>query len=160
MSLRENLKIQKSTNSTFSVPIEKENVNIDKNGNESVVTISYKIKFIDGAQFMATSLSNLADNLTEEIHKIKCKDCNCFLEYGSVKDNSIKYKCLSCNKNYSNKIDEELKNKFKNPFKFSNNDINKYILLVRKGVYPFDYMDKWEEFDEKLFPEKENFVAT
>ena len=43
--MRENLnvlgKIQKST--TFSVPIEKENVKIDENGNESVVTISYKI---------------------------------------------------------------------------------------------------------------------
>ena len=29
---------------TFSVPIEKEDTNIDKDGNESVVTISYKIK--------------------------------------------------------------------------------------------------------------------
>ena len=39
--------------------------------------------------------------------KIKCKDCDCFLEYESVKDNLIKCKCLSCNKDYSNKIDEE-----------------------------------------------------
>ena len=39
---------------------------------------------------MATSLSNVADNLTEGIHKIKCKE--------SVKDNLIKYKCLSCSK--------------------------------------------------------------
>ena len=47
------------------------------------------MKFIDCARFMATSLSNLADNLTDGIHKIKCKDCDCFLEYESVKDNSI-----------------------------------------------------------------------
>ena len=94
---------------TFPVPVEKEVTNIDKDGNESVVTISYKIKFIDSARFMATSLSNLFDNLAEGIHKIKCKDCDCFLEYESVKDNLIKYKCLSCNKIYSNKIDEELK---------------------------------------------------
>ena len=40
---------------------------------------------------------------------IKCKDCDCFLEYESVKDNLIKYKCQSCDKDYSNKIDEELK---------------------------------------------------
>ena len=87
---------------------------------------------------MATSLSNLVDNLTEIIRKIICKDCDCFLEYESVKDNLIKYKCfLSCNKDYSNKIDEELKNRFKNIFKFSNNDINKFILLLRKGVYPY-----------------------
>ena len=73
---------------------------------------------------MATSLSNLVDNLTEGIQKIKCKYRHYFLEYESVKDNSIKYKCLSCNKNCSNKIDTELKKNFKNTFKFSNNDIN------------------------------------
>ena len=51
---------------------------IDKDGNESVVTMSYKIKSIDSARFIATSLSNLVDNLTEGILKIKCKDCDCF----------------------------------------------------------------------------------
>ena len=58
---------------------------------------------------MASPLSNLLDNLTEGIHKIKCKDCDCFLEYESAKDDMIKYKSLSCKKDYSNKIDEELK---------------------------------------------------
>ena len=82
---------------------------------------------------MANSLSNLINNLAEGIHKIECKDCDCFLEYESIKDNLIKYKCLSCNKNYSNKLDEELKIRFKNTFRFSNNDINKLILLLRKG---------------------------
>ena len=32
------------------------------------------------ARFMATLLSNFVDNLTEEIHKIKCKDRDFFLE--------------------------------------------------------------------------------
>ena len=91
---------------------------------------------------MASSSSNLADNLTERIHKIKCKDCDCFLEYESVRDKLIKYKCLSCNKDYSNKINEEFKKRFKSTFKFSNNDINKFILLLRKGVYPDEYMDE------------------
>ena len=85
-------KIQKST---FSVPIEKEVTKIDKDGNENVVNISYKIKLIDSARFMVTSLSNLVDNVAEGIHKINCEDCDCFLEYESVKDNLIKYKCLS-----------------------------------------------------------------
>ena len=71
---------------------------------------------------MVTLLSNLVDNLTERIHKFKCKVCDCFLEYESVKENAIKHKCLSCN--YSNEIDEKLKNKFKNTFKFSNNASN------------------------------------
>ena len=84
-------KIQKRTNLLF-VPIEKEVLKIDKDGNESVVTISYKIKFIDIARFMASSLSNLVGNLIEEIHKTKCKDCDCFLKYESFKGNLIKYK--------------------------------------------------------------------
>ena len=41
---------------------------------------------------------------------MKCKVCDCFLEFGSVEDNLIKYKFLSGNKDYSNKIYEELKN--------------------------------------------------
>ena len=43
---------------------------------------------------MKTSLSNLVDNLTEGIHEITCKDCDCFLEYESVEDSLMKYKCL------------------------------------------------------------------
>ena len=74
---------------------------------------------------MASSLSNLVNNFVEGIHKIKCKDCGCFLEYESVKDNLIKYKFLSFNKDDSNKLDEKLKKQFKNTFKFSDNDINK-----------------------------------
>ena len=76
---------------------------------------------------MATSLSNLVNNPEEGIHKIKCKDCDYFLKYESVKDILIKYKCLSWNRDYSNKIDEELKKRFKNTLKFSNNNINKFI---------------------------------
>ena len=44
--------------------------------------------------------------------------------------------------------------------KFSNNDINKFILLLRKGVYPFEYTDDWEKFDESTLPEKKNLVVT
>ena len=32
---------------------------------------------------MASLVSNLVDNLSEGIHKMKCKDCDCFLEYES-----------------------------------------------------------------------------
>ena len=64
---------------TFSIPIEKEGTKTDKDGSKSVVTVSYKIKFIDSARFMASSLSNLIDNLTARVHKIKCQNCRCFL---------------------------------------------------------------------------------
>ena len=45
---------------------------------------TYEIKSIDSAKFMAISLEIFVDNLTEGIHKIECKSCYCFLEYGSV----------------------------------------------------------------------------
>ena len=75
----------------------------------------------------------------------------------SVKDDVIKYKCLSYNKDCSNKLDEKLKKPFRNTFKFSNNDINKFILLLRKGVYLYEYMDEWKKFNEMLLEEKNGF---
>ena len=71
----------------------------------------------------------------------------------------IKYKFLSHNKNCSTKIDEKLKKLFKTTFKFSKNDFNKIILLLRKGIYPYEYMDEWEKFNETLFPRKEDFYS-
>ena len=118
----------------FSVPIEKELKNVDKNGNENITTISYKTEFIN-ARIMACSLSIFVNNLTEGIQKIKCKDCNCFLDYESVKDNFIKYTCLCYNKDYPKKIGEELKKQFKNIFKFFCCNIRKIVVLLRKVVY-------------------------
>ena len=144
---------------TFSNPIEKEVTGINKGGNESVVTISYKAKFIDSARFMATSLSNLVNNLTEEIHKIKFNNCKC-------ESNFIKYKCLSCNKDYSNKIDEELEKRFRNTFKFYNNDINKLILLFRKFILLFKKfisMSIWiigKSLIKQHYMKTKTFVAT
>ena len=85
--------------------MEKEATKIDKEGSESVATISYKTEFIDSARFMTSSLSNLVDNLAEGICKFKCIDCDWFCEYKTVKDeNIIKYKLPSCNENYSSNI--------------------------------------------------------
>ena len=43
--------------------------------------------------------------------------------------------------------------------KFSNNEINKFILLLRKGIYPYDYMDDWEKFNKTILPKKEEFYS-
>ena len=34
----------------------------------------------------------------------------------------------------------ELIKKFSNTHRFCNNDLNKFVLLLRKGVYPYDYI--------------------
>ena len=133
--------------------------NIDNDGNENVVTISYKIKLIDSARFTTSLLTNFVDNLAEEIYEIKCKDFDCILEYESVNDNLIKHKILSYNKDNLNKLDEKLEKRFKNTLRFSDYDINKFILLLRKGVYPYDHLDEWEKFNKTLLPEKEQFYC-
>ena len=65
---------------------------------------------------MASSLSNLANNLFDGIHRIKCKyghddkkcetcgikykHCHKFLEFTTFKGDLIEYKCLRCNQSY------------------------------------------------------------
>ena len=46
---------------------------IDKNRGEITTNISYILQFIDNARFMANSLSNIVNNFSEGIYKIKCK---------------------------------------------------------------------------------------
>ena len=57
-----------------------------------------------------------------------------------------------------------MKNKkiqFKKMFKFSTNDLNKFILLLRKGYYPYEYMGHQENINKTTFPEKgESFIVT
>ena len=56
-----------------TVPVEKEVIRIDENGEEITKNISYILELIDSARFMASSLSNLVNYLSGGIHKIKCK---------------------------------------------------------------------------------------
>ena len=69
------------------------------------------------------------------------------------------YKCLVCNKNCQTKFNETLKERFFNTYKFFNHDNNKFILLLQKGIYPYEYVDDWEKFNEKSLPEKEDFYS-
>ena len=51
-----------------------------------------------------------------------------------------------------------LKERFFNRNKFSNQH-SKFILLFRKDVYPYEYMDDWENFNETSLPEKQDFYS-
>ena len=72
----------------------------------------------------------------------------------------VKYTCLYCYKYYSKRVDEEFKKWFKNTFMFSNNDVNKFIVLLTKGFYPHECIDEWEKFNgETSLSEKELFCS-
>ena len=79
---------------------------------------------------MTSSLSNLVNNLSEGINKIKCKYghsdkkcetcrirykyCDFFLECTNFTDDLIEYKCICCNKSFQQNFDEKLKERFFN----------------------------------------------
>ena len=138
---------------TFSVPIKKRIENKD-------IEIYYKTKFVESYRFMATSLSKLVDNLTEGIHNDKCIKCKSNLCYMKVLDKKLIFRSFDCKKNYRKEINKELIERFASTYKFCNNDINKFIMLLRKGVYPYEYMDGWNKFNEKSIPSKESFYSS
>ena len=49
--------------------------------------------------------------------------------------------------------------KFPNTHKCCNNNTNKFNLLLRKGVYLYEYMDGCERFDEISLPDKKSFYS-
>ena len=91
---------------------------------------------------MLTSLLDLVDNMSGKFTSIKCKSC------------TEKNRCEECKK-----LIEGLIEKFPWVYPFCNGDLNKFVLLLRKGVYPYEYMDSWEKFDETTLPPKKDFYS-
>ena len=121
--------------------------------------ITYKIKFIDSFRFMATSLSKLVDNLTENVHNDKCDKCKSNLCFVRAMNKTLLFKCIDCEKEYEKGFNKELLERFSNTYEFCGNDLNKFLILLRKGVYPYEYMDEWM-FDEKELPSKGSFYSS
>ena len=61
--------------------------------------------------------------------------------------------------NRRTRLIEVLIKKFPSIYQLCNGDLNKFILLLRKGVYPYEYMDSWERFHETTLPPKEGFYS-
>ena len=108
---------------------------------------------------MSTSLSKLINNLSEGLHNDKCTDCKSCLDYMTTKDEQLIFRCFRCKKNYKKDFSKELIQRFANIYEFGNEDLNEFVLLLKKGIYPYEYMDSWERFNETSLPDKEAFYS-
>ena len=91
---------------------------------------------------MPTSLSVLVDNMSRNFNNIDCKSC---------KENN---RCEECKK-----LIEGLIKNIQSIYQFWNGDLNKFILLLRIGIYPYEDVDNWEKFDETTLPPKKAFYS-
>ena len=137
---------------TFSVPIKKriENKNMD---------ITHRLKFIDSFRFMSISLSKLVDNLTDGVHNDKCVNCKSNFCFVRTINETLLFECVDCKKEYEKKFNKVLLERFSSTYEFCGNDMDKFLILLRKGVYPYEYMDGWDRFSEKALPDKDSFYS-
>ena len=87
--------------------------------------------------------------------KKKMKSVSSFIGLENYK---LNYKSKECKTRSLKQINESIKN-FPNVYQFGNENINKFVLLLRKGVYPYEYVDSWKIFDETSLPNKNIFTA-
>ena len=54
---------------------------------------------------------------------------------------------------------DTLINRFYNTYALCNKDINKFKLLLRKGIYPYEYMTSWDKFKEPVPLDKKLYYS-
>ena len=117
--------------------------------------IEFRLKFIDAFRFNFNSLDALVNNVPELNNCRKCKtECN---NYVRIK-NAIKYSCDKC-KRVSYKPISDLLKRCSNVYSTCNGDLDKFLLLLRKGVYPYEYMNSWNRFNECKNPLYEKYCS-
>ena len=118
----------------------------------TVVSKNIQLRFIDSCRFMASSLENLASNLcgTSRIQSDKCKGN---MELINISSDYIA--SSGCERYRTKKtkdlVEGTLKKTFNHTSRFWECD-EKFRLIIRKGVYPYEYMDGWEKFEEAGLP--------
>ena len=108
---------------------------------------------------MSSSLSKLVDNLSEGLHNNKCLNCESRLDYIKTKNEKLILKCFNCKQYYEKDFNKELIKRFAITYEFCNKNLDKFILLLRKGGYSYEHMDNWERFDETSLTNKESFYS-
>ena len=87
--------------------------------------------------------------------KIKINSECCFV---GLKNNKLIYKCKECKEEWKRPLNKLIEN-FPSIYPFCNGNLNKFVMLLRKGVYPYEYMDSWGKFNETILPTKKAFYS-
>ena len=108
---------------------------------------------------MASSLDKLASNLCGT-SGIQCDKCKGNMELINISGDYIaSFGCKSCEtKKTKDPGKDALKKNFNHTSRFWGCD-EKFRLMIRKGVYPYEYMDSWEKFEKTGLPPKDAFCS-
>ena len=87
------------------------------------------------------------------LHSDKCTDCD------SCHSDQLIFRCFECKKNDKNDLNNKLIKRFANIYEFCHEDINKFILLLRKGVYSYEYMECGKDLTKHHCPIKKLFIV-
>ena len=87
----------------------------------------------------------------------KKKKTKSVCDFIGLKNNKLHYKCKESKKRQLKTINGQSES-FQ-IYQFCDGDINEFVLLLRKGVYPYEYMDSWKRFDETSLPDKKDFYS-
>ena len=107
-----------------------------------------QLRFIDSFTFMASSLDSLMNNLVG-VSGMNCNLCGEGCEITQIDEDYIAHgKCKKCYSGYS----KSQLNKYFIFYNFDNLRVDRnneqFRLLLRNGVYPYEYMMSWDKFME------------
>ena len=102
-------------------------------------------EFIDSMTSMSASLSSLIDDVLEINKKERTNEFIDSMRSMLVSLSSLIDELSEINKKISLAA---LIEKFSNTYQLCNKDLDKSALVLRKGVYPYEYMDSWKRFNE------------
>ena len=158
--------------------IAKNNVYVDKKGRKHEMSINVipcnmekymafmlgqHLVFIDSFQFMSSSLENLVKNITKCGKCDACNPGNCIKRIVDSEDHIMQHKtsfscgeCINCKNSSKSCMKLNHGNLIYTSKEFEGEQLR---LMIKKGVYPYDYMNSFEKFEDSRLPRKEDFFS-